>query len=515
MSSPRSTSTTCAAISELPGSCPSAKAARFFGSGSRNTVAITLLVKTPGKAGSTEIRYRDIGDYLTREQKLAIIADSAVAEMDWTPITPNEAGDWINQRNAAFANYPPIGDKDSAGAIFRTYSGGLKTNRDAWVYNSSCATVKRTARATVDFYNSEVDRYIESLARTRGTLNVDDFINTDPTRISWNRADKNNIARGANAPRYQYDEDAIRLGSYRPFNKQHVYFDRRLNDMIYQLPSVFPAPEVRNPGFVIISPRPGTDFGILAVDVMPDLSYFTYATQFFPRYRFSEPDLDALSFDGVALDRIDNISDRAHADYQRAYGPEVTKDDIFYFVYGLLHSPEYREQFGADLKKMLPRIPQVADTEDFRAFAAAGRELAALHIGYESVEPYKLTITGEPSTTVMGDRLYDHYRVEKMKFDGKAKEKDRSIVIYNPRITVSGIPDVAHQYMLGSRSGIEWVMERYQVKTDKASDIVNDPNDWSREVGDPRYILDLLARVVTVSVETVRIVESLPSLSIK
>lgn len=487
---------------------------KIFGSGSRNTVAITLLVKSSGEPRATQIYYRDIGDYLSREQKLGIIANSDVAEIDWTPVTPNEAGDWINQRNVAFAGYPPIGDKESAGAIFRMYSGGLKTNRDAWVYNSSRATVKRTARATVDFYNSEVDRYVESLARTRGSVDVDSFINSDSTRISWNRADKNNIARGANAPRYRYDEDAVRLGSYRPFNKQHVYFDRRLNDMIYQLPSVFPAPEVRNPGFVIISPRPGTEFGVLAVDVMPDLSYFTYATQFFPRYTFSEHDPDALSFDGGALGQIDNISDRAHADYQRAYGPEVTKDDIFYYVYGLLHSPEYREQFGADLKKMLPRIPQVTDAAGFRAFATAGRELATLHIGYESVEPYKLAIVGEPSPTVTGERLYDYYRVEKMRFGGNAKKKDLATVIYNPRITVSGIPATAHQYMLGSRSGIEWVMERYQVKADKASGIVNDPNDWSRETGDPRYILDLLGRVVTVSVETIRIVESLPPLTL-
>lgn len=487
---------------------------KIFGSGSRNTVAITLLVKSPGKSGPAEIRYRDIGDYLSREQKLDIVANSDAGEMDWTPVTPNEAGDWINQRNAAFAGYPPIGDKESSGAIFSAYSGGLKTNRDAWVYNSSRTTVKRTARATVDFYNSEVDRYVESMAQTRGPVNVDDFINSDPTRISWNRADKNNIARGATAPRYRYDEDAVRLGSYRPFNKQHVYFDRRLNDMIYQLPSVFPAPEVRNPGFVIISPRPGTEFGVLAVDVMPDLSYFTYATQFFPRYTFSEHDPDALLFDGAALGQIDNISDRAHADYQRAYGPGVTKDDIFYYVYGLLHSPEYREQFGADLKKMLPRIPQVTDTASFRAFATAGRELATLHIGYETVEPYKLTIIGEPSPTVAGDKLYDYYRVEKMRFGGNAKKKDLSTIIYNPRIAVSGIPATAHQYMLGSRSGIEWVMERYQVKTDKASGIVNDPNDWSRETGDPRYILHLLARVVAVSVETIRIVESLPPLAL-
>ena len=161
-------------------------------------------------------------------------------------------------------------------------------------------------------------------------------------------------------------------------------------------------------------------------------------------------------------------------------------------MYGLLHSPDYRTAYAADLKRMLPRIPMVASADDFRAFADAGRKLADLHIGYETVEPWPLEISGEPASSVQGDALYDWYRVEKMRFGGTGKEKDRSTVIYNSHITVSGIPDEAYEYMLGSRSGVEWVMERYQVKVDKASQIKNDPNDWSREVEDPRYILDLL-----------------------
>jgi predicted helicase len=178
-----------------------------------------------------------------------------------------------------------------------------------------------------------------------------------------------------------------------------------------------------------------------------------------------------------------------------------------------LHSPDYRSRFAADLKKTLPRIPQVTSADDFRAFATAGAELAAIHLNYEKIRPYPLRISGEPPADMVGDQLYDYYRVEKMRFGGKASARDRSTVIYNSRITVSGIPDEAHDYLLGFRSGIEWIIERYQIKTDKASGIVNDPNDWSREVGDPRYILDLLACVVTVSVETVRIVSSLPPLS--
>jgi predicted helicase len=207
--------------------------------------------------------------------------------------------------------------------------------------------------------------------------------------------------------------------------------------------------------------------------------------------------------------QIDNITDEILDDYRSTYGPTVSKDDIFYYVYSLLHAPDYRAEYAADLKKMLPRIPKVATTEDFIAFAEAGRELATLHIGYESVEPYQLDeVTKSPPKAADGDFC----RVQKMAFGKNGKTPDRSTIIYNSNVTLMGIPAEAYEYMLGSRSAIEWTMERYQVKTDQASGIVNNPNDWSTEVGNPRYILDLLKRIVTVSVETMRVVDGLPAL---
>jgi predicted helicase len=274
----------------------------------------------------------------------------------------------------------------------------------------------------------------------------------------------------------------------------------------------FPDASTHNFGIELTGPSSHYEFAPFITDNVPDL-HLLDTGMFFPRYTFSEPDPDDL-FAGDTGRRIDNISNRALVGYQNTYGSNITKDDIFYYVYGLLHSPDYRVTFAADLKKMLPRVPQVASSDDFEAFSAAGRKLATLHIGYENIAPYPLTINSEASDGLVSDHLYNYYRVDKMRFGGKAASKDRSVIIYNSQIAVSGIPDVAHEYLLGPRSGIEWVMERYQVKTDKASGIVNDPNDWSREVGDPRYILDLLARVVTVSVETRRIVDGLPTLSL-
>ena len=210
--------------------------------------------------------------------------------------------------------------------------------------------------------------------------------------------------------------------------------------------------------------------------------------------------------------RVDNVTDTALKRFVGVFGKSFTKDDIFFYVYGLLHSPEYRETYAADLKKMLPRIPLV---EDPSAFVEAGLTLSELHVGYESVTPYPLDgLDAEPA----GDR-YDFFRVGKMAFAKVRREgklvADHGTIVYNSKLTLRGIPETAHRYMLGSRSAIEWIIDRYQVKTDQDSGIVNDPNDWSKEVGDPRYILDLLARIVTVSLETMTIVDALPALAIR
>jgi predicted helicase len=492
-----------------------------FGQGSRSTVAILLLVKKPGPSAGAKIFYRDIGNYRTREVKLTIIANSTLDTIEWKPIIPNTEGDWIGQRKIAFGAFTPIGVKVGADekkqlTVFGTYSAGLKSNRDAWVYNYSRSTVQYNVHEMVDFYNSQVENYAQFCHResiTDPKKHVDAFVDLDSTKFSWNRADKNNLARGVH---YGFRKEAVVLGSYRPFSQQHVYFDRQLNDMIYQLPKIFPAPAYYNFGFYYVGAGSAVPFSVLMIDSLPDLHVTGAGSggQFFPRYTYeqSTSELDLFSDDTAdAYRRLDNITDEILVDYRDTYGPAVSKDEIFYYVYALLHSPDYRAEFAADLKKMLPRIPKVATAHDFTAFTEAGRRLATLHIGYESVEPYRLDEITKPGT---GTATGDFYRVQKMKFGKTGRVPDRSTIIYNSNITLTGIPAEAYDYTLGSRSAIEWIMERYQVKTDKASGIVNDPNDWATETGDPRYILDLLKRIVTVSVETMKILKDLPSLKL-
>jgi predicted helicase len=487
---------------------------KVFGSGSRSTVAVLLLVRTAagtaaGGVAGCELNYHDVGDYLSRDDKLRALATGDLDSIPWRRLAPSPEGDWINQRSAAFDAYPPLGEKTGKGqtqplTLFTTYSAGLQTNRDAWVYNSSLTALTDNVRSMIDFFNSQV-RDFKALCSSQNIADpktvVDDFINRDPKRISWSRSLKGSLAKRETAP---YRSDHRVMGAYRPFNKQHVYFDKYLNHERSQLPKIFPTAEQANLGFYINGINEFAQFCTLMTDIIPCLDLFGRGGQFFPRYTYREPPEaeDLFSQDGGGgYTRVDNITDEILADYRATYGDAVTKDDIFYYVYGLLHSPVYRAEFAADLKKMLPRIPKTAD---FGAFAEAGRALSALHVGYESVDPYPLD---EISTAPEGTPATQLYRVQKMTF---GKGKDRSRVVYNSHVTLTGVPEDAYRYTLGARSAVEWILERYQVSVHKDSKIRNDPNDWSE---DPRYIIDLLKRIVTVSLETLKIVDALPDLT--
>ncbi|GGO94055.1 helicase [Nocardioides phosphati] len=493
--------------------------------GSRATIAITVLVRNP-EAATRRLRYRQVADYLTAGQKIREVeAAGDIVQADCVELVPNEHGDWLDQRDTSFQRHMPVGAKHGAdlGAptIFETYTRGLETGRDAWVYNSSRSSLEDSVRRTIGAFNDQVRGFQEHRERTRTTAKpkdlVPDFIDLDPTKISWTLSLKNRLAAGRNVT---FEREHLGGAIYRPFFRQTVYYDGGLNHIRGQLPRIFPTTTMRNFGFYLTAAGSGHPFSALACDLIPDLALWGSGSgQYFPRWRYEQVEEDAaglelgLDIEGGLIDghrQIDNVTDEALANFVAAYPAEaITKDDIYFYVYGLLHSPTYRVTFASDLRKMLPRIPFV---RNFRGFVDAGRSLSDLHLGYETVDPYPLAgldiqPIGDPyAFFAVGDR--------KMAFGKSGKEKDRTTIVYNDRITLSGIPEEAYQYMLGSRSAIEWIIDRYYVKTDKASGIVNDPNDWSREVGDPRYIIDLLARVVTVSVETMKIVDSLPPLEV-
>ncbi|MBU8578056.1 DEAD/DEAH box helicase [Brevibacterium luteolum] len=486
-----------------------------FGSGGRTTVAVFLLVRTQGHSGPATIHYRDIGDYLSREEKLAIVADSTLDAVPWQQIIPNRHGDWINQRDEDYLTYPILGDKKGleprgVAMAFSLYSLGVATGRDAWAYNFSHSALAANIRMSVDHYNAEVDRI--------GGTGLDPAV--DPRLFAWNRNARNSLSRSR---KYSYHHEAIQTSLYRPFTSSNLYFDKDMNAMQYSLRKVFPTAQHDNHGFYVNGIAAGNPFACLATRAVPCLDLFGKGGQFFPRYRW-EPATDegTIAFDlgGEVVDgyrRVDNITDDFHRLLQGRYGNQVTKDDVFFFLYGLLHSPEYRERYAGELKQMLPRVPHVP-AKSFQPFVEAGRELFHLHADYEEADPYPLEIVGGEQADLLQtpDSEADYYRVQKMRFPTGKKAADApDSLILNPYITVRGIPETAYRFQLGSRSAIEWIMRQYQVTTDKASGIVNDPNQWGIEHGNPRYILDLLQKVITVSVRTVEISERLPSIETK
>ena len=502
-------------------------------------VAITVLVKDPAHCGTAEIFYAEAEDYATRQEKLnQISAYRSISGMSgadaFRPVTPNEHGDWISSRDERFATFQEIGSKSFKGkagtpAVFQQYSAGLQTNRDAWCYNFSRASVETNICNMTDAYNTQL---------LTGEQDYDEQV------IKWSSSLESSFKRSIQAT---FNASRVQLSTYRPFVRMWVYFDAMLNHRTYQLPQQFPTPRHTN---VALGPsgERRRDFSVGITTQLPDLEMVSKA-QWFALYTWEplsptsggEPDLFAdlatgsegpadgaatassLDFSRpigdqipVILDgyrRVDNITDATLASYREHYGDAgITKEDIFFYVYALLHHPEYRERYADDLKKMLPHIPRAAG---FHTYASVGRELAELHVNYEQVEQHP-AVHEEISLHAPEDP-WERYRIgtRKMRFPKQGRrDTDYTRLEYNDYVTLTGIPEEAQGYSISGRSPLEWIIDRYHVKTDKASGIVNDPNDFLREQGRPDAVVDLIKRLVTVSMRTQELLKTLPPLEI-
>ncbi len=487
------------------------EAGGVFGSGSRTPIAITLLVKNPGaKTEKAVIHYHDVGDYLSREEKLAIVKNfNSVSnlQMKWETLKPNEHGDWLNQRNDLFDTFVPIAPEKKfdvkSPSYFVTYVIGVATNRDAWVYNFSRKEIEKNMKRIIEFYNEQQKGFKEVKIKSHKTT-VADFIDTDAKNISWTVNLKKDLEKGIE---HDFNKNEIVTGLYRPFTKQNLYFDKPFIERPGLSPKVFPTPKCSNLVITTSGIGASKEFSVLITDCIPDLQV-QFNGQYFPLYYYEERGKDSPTLfeasGGTDFVRRDGISDFILERGKKMYGKNVTKEDIFYYIYGVLHSSEYRETFTSDLKKVLPRLPMSDDVREFWAFSKAGRQLAELHLNYESVPPYNgVEVIGNDS---------GFYAVEKMRFP---KKDQKDTIIYNSHITITNIPAKAYEYVVNGKSAIEWIMERYQVTVHKESGIKNDPNDWAKEIGNTRYILDLLLSIINVSTQTVDIVNSLPKLNFK
>ena len=501
---------------------------KIFGSGSRAPIAISILVKKPQAKEHGKIYWHDIGDYLSQQQKLDTISGfSSISEITeaglWQLIEPDEHNDWLNQRDNSFDQSIKMGDKsrEPGLCIFSIYSLGVATGRDKWCYNSSKISVRENINSMINFYNSEVDRFISE----GGEKDIDNFASGDLSRISWNRNLKDDFRK---KKKHEIYSGMIIRSMYRPFSKCWLYFGRNMNAMIYQMLRIFPHTAAENKIISVSGKGAKNGPSVFISESLPDLNMMEAGSQCFPLYLYEKSDTDTqdtgdnddmfaekpeASEQGYT--RKDAITDEGLQHFQKAWPDEaISKEDIFYYIYGLLHSEDYRSRYANNLGKELPRIPAVKAAGDFRAFSQAGRDLADLHLNYETVDKYPALVEEA------GDRSDPtaFYRVEKMKYpkvhnDEGKRVDDLTTLIYNPRITVRNIPPEAYDYVVNGKPALNWVVERQCVKTDKASGIVNDANDWAIEtMNNPRYPLELFLRVITVSLETMKIVKSLPKL---
>lgn len=492
------------------------EAGNVFDAGSRSTVAITILVKRKDHQGTATIRYHDIGDYLTCEQKLTTISNFGdYSTIPWRTLPPNDHHDWINQRSDDFGIFTPLTEESDA--IFELRSRGVSTGRDSWAYNMSREGLVQNMRRMVKFYGEQVAEFGPRCkdAGKQADKTAASLASQDSKKIKWNRGLLSSLARSR---AINFDRSKVRLSAYRPFSKAWLYFDPLLNDMVYRMPALYPQEGCNN--IAICLPGPGEDrpFSTLVTRDLPNL-HLLHGGQCFPMYWYEKAGEQAvqagLDFDEPvgrdAVDgyvRRDGVTDVALENFRAQYGDgTITKEDIFYYVYGMLHSPDYRDRYGADLKKLLPRIPF---SPDFRGFEVAGRNLAALHLNYETVEPWPVVEDSKPQGDLDD---FAFYRVEKMRFASNGgREKDKTTIVFNSRITVRNVPLEAYDYVVNGKTAVDWIMQRYQISTDPDSGIQDDPNQWCREHDDPSYVLTLLKRVIRVSVETMAIVRSLPAM---
>ena len=486
-----------------------AEGGNVFGSGSRAPVAITILVKNPDDThDGCKIHYHDIGDYLTREQKLEALREAVSIKgiSDWQAITPDKSYDWVDQRSDAFSEFYPLGTKEAkAGraddAIFKLYSNGYKTSRDPYIYNflrDACAD--NAQRMTQD--------YLAALSEMEANPELTEVVaaRRHASNLRWDRELENQLRR---KKKPQFNQEYIRKTAYRSFVKTNCYADYIFANCKYQQDLIFPDGSSENR--VICVPGVGSNkpFSVLMTDIIPDVQLI-FNGQCFPRYRYPKP-VDTSNatntFQGFdeAPERIDNISDIALRAFREQYGDDtITKDDIFDYVYGVLHAPSYSEEFANDLSKMIPRIPFVPD---FRAFAGAGQRLADLHLNYDTCEQYP-DLKVEPITpSLLWEEKTEHFRLgtRAMRF---ADKETKTTLTINEHVCLSGIPEEAHRYVVNGRTPLEWFIDRYKIKQNPNSGILNDPNGWFEN---PRDLITAIERIVHISVESTRIIEGLPS----
>jgi predicted helicase len=464
-------------------------------------VGITIAVKTP-QPTEPRLYYYRVPEFWTRVEKLTFLVEKKnITNIEWAELQPDENYTWITQGlHPEFRFFLPMGTKETKGAkglhnnaLFQTYSLGVATNRDEWVYDFDRSALVEKMQRCVRNYNSEVFRWSQEdvhpqiLNEKASVLQyIDNFVNNDPSFLKWTDRLKEALYKRATL---KFKESKIRSSFYRPFCKKFLYFDHLLNQRRSQQYLIFPTIESELENTVICLTALGSEkpFMVLATTAIPDLHLVGAGagTQCFPYYTYSD--------DGS--NRSENITDWAQQQFQAKYGSAITKRDIFHYIYAILHHPNYRERYVEDLKRSLPYIPLMEKAEAFWNCVSIGKQLMSLHVNYDKEKEYDLTLVDNETLPYNESRS-----VERMQLS-----PDQTSVIINKSLTLSGIPQECFQYRLGTYSALEWVIDQYQITKDKQGRVISDPN----RLDDKDYILRLIKQIVTVSVQTVQLIDQL------
>ena len=456
-------------------------------------VGITIAVRVSHQQEKV-IRYYRVPEYWRKTEKLVFLQQKEdITGVEWLELQPDTRHTWITEGiKPDFVDYMPMGTREAKAArdtgfgsqevetIFKIYSQGAQTSRDDWTYDFNVNNLVFKVKSMIEIYNSELSRWI----RSGSPKDIDNFVTSDETKIKWSSRLKECFMRKIEA---KFDISSVHDSLYRPFTRKHLYFDTILTHRQGLFPNILPTLSTESENKVICLTVLGSEkpFMVMMTNVIPDMHLVGAGAgaQCFPYYTYAE--------DGS--NKRENITDWALAQFREQYGETVTKWDIFHYVYAMLHHPVYRERYAENLKRDLPRLPLLFRQEAFASCVHIGKALMELHLNYETVKEYRLKWLENKDVSIS-------WHVEKMKL---SSEKDALRV--NEWLTLTGIPQECFNYRLGNRSALEWVIDQYQVSTDARSGIVSDPN---RE-DDEQYIVRLIGKVVTVSVETVKLVEEL------
>ena len=483
----------------------------IFGQGSMSGICITFLIKNKNKINQNFINYYDIGDNLKTSDKLKKIVkldsiENLIINKSFKKIEPDEEFNWVNKGNKKYKKFYLIGSKNNfeKDKIFKSYSGGLKTSRDVWNYNFDKKYLLQNVKKSINFYNSEVDRYSKSKNKS-----VEDFLNYDSSKISWDRPQKNLLSK---FKKISVQNESIILAHYRPFTKMWLYSDSQFNNCLYQIPKIFPDSNSKNSVITITGTGSQRGYSVFSTKHLPDVQLLQNC-QNFPFFLYDNEENNENSLFNRKDNKSFGISNYLKNVIYEKFKKKTNEEELFSYIYSILHSKEYIETYENDLLNSMPRIPVVKKFSDYKDISLIGKKLLKTHLEYESAKKFKIQIEiNSKDKNISSKNLY---KLNKMKI---IQNKDKSFsdkIIYNEHISLSGIPLEAYKYKINSKSPLEWVADKQSYNVDTKTGIVNDPNIFANEtMKNSAYPLELLQKVITVSLETQKLIKTLPKLDI-